>query len=149
LFFGRLGEGFHRSCERFRCLADTDAVSERLRVRAETVDAEVDQQILGLREHDGVVQLEAASLLVAMPGRGLRAFHADEALAGQRADFIEDLVFLKNRPFDDLCDGVRRLQADEDAAFADAQLVEPVLEFIFALGGDAETGRCFHVIPLP
>ena len=115
---------------------------------AETIYAEIDQQVLCLREHDGVVQFETAALSSIPRGRCICTFDSDESFVFERADFVDDLVFLKNRPVDDLRYGMRLLQADEDAALADAQLVEPVLEFILALGGDAETGRCFHVIPL-
>jgi len=149
LFFGFFGDGSQGFRERLRRLADADPVGQRLGVRAETVDAEVDQQVLGFGEHDVVVQLETATLARGLPCRCFRAFENDKAFVFQRVNLVDDLVFLEHRALDDLRDGVRLLQTDEDAALADAQLVEPVLEFIFALGGDAETGRCFHVIPLP
>jgi hypothetical protein len=140
----RFGNRAQVLAQRFRGLATSHAVGKCLGLRTEAVDAEIDQQVLGLGKNDLFVEFEAIPILVALALRGesriLLAVQGDEPALQQVVDLVEDFVFRENGPLKNLFDGMRFFQADQYAPLADAELMAAMLDFFLALGGDGEPG---------
>ncbi len=114
MFFGGFGDGSQVFSQRLGRFAGAHSIGEGLCLRAEAVNTEIDQQVLGFGENDFFVEFETIFVTLFLRGESGRlvAFQRDETALQQVLDLVEDLVFLKDGPIEYLLDGVRLLQAD-------------------------------------